>query len=150
MEMDETMWWSIPQSERNDHLRASFNPLWSKPVTMACLWCIPSGYWGSVAPRDEWWYWATHNFYFKDTHKNWAKVRTDWERSLLNSIGVKNFCVYLFEHSLTLFTDHQPLASISHRGKSIPVVTAARLQHYTLFLAGYGYTIEYRNTKSSE
>ena len=40
MEMDKTMWWSIPQSERNDQLRASSNPLWSKPITTACLWCI--------------------------------------------------------------------------------------------------------------
>ena len=46
-----------------------------------------------------------------------------------------------------LFTDHQPLTSIFHPRKSIPVVTAARLQLYALFLAGYDYTIEYKNTK---
>ena len=55
--------------------------------------------------------------------------------------------MYLFGRSFNLFTDHQPLTSNFHPQKSIPIVTAARLQHYTLFLAGYDYTIEYRNTK---
>ena len=61
--------------------------------------------------------------------------------------GVKKFHMYLFGHSFTLYTDHQPLTSIFHPRKSIPVVTAARLQRYALFLAGYDYTIEYKNTK---
>ena len=60
---------------------------------------------------------------------------------------VKKFHVYLFGRSFTLFTDHRPLTSIFHPRKSIPTVTAARLQRYALFLAGYDYTIEYRNTK---
>ena len=60
---------------------------------------------------------------------------------------VKKFHVYLLGHSFALFTDHQPLTSIFHPRKSIPVVTAARLQRYALFLAGYDYTIEYWNTK---
>lgn len=53
----------------------------------------------------------------------------------------------MFGRSFTLFTDHQTLTSIFHLRKSIPIVTAARLQCYALFLAGYDYTIEYRNTK---
>ena len=61
--------------------------------------------------------------------------------------GVKKFHMYLFGRSFTLVTDHQPLTSIFHPQKSIPVVTAARLQCYALFLAGYDYTIEYKNTK---
>ena len=61
--------------------------------------------------------------------------------------GIKKFHVYLFGHSFTLYTDHQPLTLIFHLRKSIPVVTAARLQRYALFLAGYDYTIEYKNTK---
>ena len=60
---------------------------------------------------------------------------------------VKKFHVYLFGQSFTLYTDHQPLTSIFHPDKSIPVVTAARLQRYALFLAGYEYKIEYKNTK---
>ena len=61
--------------------------------------------------------------------------------------GVKKFHMYLFGRSFTLYTDHPPLTSIFHPRKSIPVVTAARLQRYALFLAGYDYTIEYKNTK---
>ena len=61
--------------------------------------------------------------------------------------GVKKFHVFLFGRSFTLFTDHQPLTSIFHLRKRIPIATAARLQCYALFLAGYDYTIEYRNTK---
>ena len=48
--------------------------------------------------------------------------------------GVKKFHVYLFGQSFTLYTDHQPLTYIFHPHKSIPVVTAARLQCYALFL----------------
>ena len=61
--------------------------------------------------------------------------------------GVKKFHMYLFGRSFTLYTDHQPLTSIFHPRKSIPVVTAARLQRHALFLAGYDQTIEYKNTK---
>ena len=61
--------------------------------------------------------------------------------------GVKKFHVYLFDRSFILFTDHQPLTSIFDPHKSIPVVTATRLQRYALFLAGYDYKIEYKNTK---
>ena len=61
--------------------------------------------------------------------------------------GVKKFHVYLFGRSFSLYTDHQPLTSIFHSRNSIPVVTAARRQRYALFLAGYDYTIEYKNTK---
>ena len=57
------------------------------------------------------------------------------------------FHVYLFGHSFTPFTDRQPLTFTFHPQKSIPIVTAAQLQRYALFLAGYDYTTEYRNTK---
>ena len=60
--------------------------------------------------------------------------------------GVKRFRVYLFRHSFTLFRDHQPVTSIFHPRKSIPIVTAARLQRYALLLADYDYKTEYKNT----
>lgn len=50
--------------------------------------------------------------------------------------GVNNFLVYLFRRSF-----------IFHPQESIPVVTAARLQHYALFQANYDYKIEYKNTQ---
>jgi hypothetical protein len=42
---------------------------------------------------------------------------------------------------------HQPLTSIFSPNKGIPVTTAARLQKYDLFLSGFDYQIEYKNTK---
>ena len=61
--------------------------------------------------------------------------------------GVKKFHNYLFGRNFTLLTDHEPLTSIFHPSKSLPAVTAARLQRYALFLAGFDYTIMYKNTK---
>ncbi|PFX11611.1 Transposon Tf2-11 polyprotein [Stylophora pistillata] len=61
--------------------------------------------------------------------------------------GVKKFHMYLFGPPFTLYTDHRPLTSIFHPRKSIPVVTVARLEQYALFLAGYDYAIQYKNTK---
>ena len=61
--------------------------------------------------------------------------------------GVKKFHNYLFGRNFTLLTDHEPLTSIFHPSKSLPAVTAARLQRYALFLVGFDYTIMYKNTK---
>jgi len=43
-------------------------------------------------------------------------------------------------------TDHEPLTSIFNPKKGIPAMTVARLQRYALFLAGFEYSIEYKNT----
>ena len=42
---------------------------------------------------------------------------------------------------------HQPLLIIFSPTKGLPATTAARLQRYAVFLLGYSYDIEYRNTK---
>ena len=60
--------------------------------------------------------------------------------------GVKKFHHYVYGRKFTLVTDHKPLLSILHPHKSIPVITAARLQRYALFLAGHNYNIEYKRT----
>ncbi len=61
--------------------------------------------------------------------------------------SVKKFHTYLYGRHFTLITDHQPLVSIFSPEKSLPAMTAARLQRYAVFLAGHNYDIEYRNTK---
>ncbi|XP_022798138.1 uncharacterized protein LOC111336326 [Stylophora pistillata] len=61
--------------------------------------------------------------------------------------GVKKFHMYMFGRPFTICTYHQPLTSIFHPRKSIRVVTATHLQRYALFLAGYDYSIQYKNTK---
>ena len=45
-----------------------------------------------------------------------------------------------------LVTDHEPLTSIFHPKKGIPAMTVAPLQRHALFLAGFNYSIEYKNT----
>ena len=59
---------------------------------------------------------------------------------------VKRFHVYLYGRRSTLVTDHKPLTAIFHPKKRVPVMTAARLQRYALFLAGFDDDIEYKST----
>ena len=60
--------------------------------------------------------------------------------------SVQKFYTYLFCRHFTLITDHKPLVSIFHPRKSLPTMTAARLQRYAIFLSGFTYDIVYRNT----
>ena len=60
--------------------------------------------------------------------------------------AVKWFHVYLYGRRFTTITDHKPLTAIFHREKGVPAMTAARLQRYALFLAGFDYKIEYKRT----
>ncbi|CAB4022196.1 Hypothetical predicted protein, partial [Paramuricea clavata] len=76
--------------------------------------------------------------------RNYAQIDKE---ALATVWGVKKFHNYLFGRNFTLLTDHEPLTSIFHPSKSLPAVTAARLQRYALFLAGFDYTIRYKNTK---
>ena len=62
--------------------------------------------------------------------------------------GVKKFHTYVFARRFTLRTDHKPLTAIFNPAKAIPATTAARLQRYALFLAGFNYDIEYRSSSS--
>ena len=78
------------------------------------------------------------------SERNYAKI----DKEALGIVwSVKKFHTYLFGRSFTLVTDHQPLTSIFSPNKGIPVTTAARLQRYALFLSGFNYQIEYKNTK---
>ena len=61
--------------------------------------------------------------------------------------AVKKFYPYLYGRTFTLVTDCQPLTSIFSPSKSIPATTAARVQRYALYLSGFDYDIEYKNTK---
>ena len=54
--------------------------------------------------------------------------------------------MYLYGRRFTLVTDHKPLSAIFHPKKGVPAMSAARLQRYALFLAGFDYDIEYKST----
>ena len=60
--------------------------------------------------------------------------------------GVTRFHVYLYGRRFRLITDHKPLTAIFHPEKGVPSMTAATLQRYALFLAGFEYRIGYKNT----
>jgi hypothetical protein len=62
--------------------------------------------------------------------------------------GVKKFNTYLYGRKFTLITDHLPLVSIYNPRKGISTTSAARLQRHALFLTGYTYDIEYKNTQN--
>ena len=62
--------------------------------------------------------------------------------------GIQKFNTYLFGKHFTLVTDHKPLLSIFNPSKSLPAMTAARLQRYAVFLSGHSYDITYKNTTS--
>lgn len=78
------------------------------------------------------------------SEKNYAQI----QKEALGIVwGVKKFYTYLYGRQFTLLTDHQPLTTIFHPEKSIPVTTASRLQRYAIFLSGFTYNIEYKNTR---
>ncbi|XP_060782844.1 uncharacterized protein K02A2.6 [Neoarius graeffei] len=75
--------------------------------------------------------------------KNYAQI----DREGLSLVwGVKKFNQYLYGKRFTLITDHQPLVAIFNPRKSIPAMTAARLQRWALFLGGHDCVIEYKGT----
>ena len=65
----------------------------------------------------------------------------------MNVWVVKKIHNYLYGQNFIIVTDHQPLTSIFHPKKSIPIMTAARLQRYAIILSAHNYLIEYRKTK---
>lgn len=65
--------------------------------------------------------------------------------------GVRKYHQYLYGRSspFTLRTDHKPLVSIFNQNKSIPEVSANRLQRYAIYLSSYNFIIEYINSSSN-
>ena len=77
------------------------------------------------------------------TERKYAQI----DKEALSTVwGVKRSHVYLYGRRFTLITDHKPLTAIFHPEKGVPSMNAARLQQYALFLAGFEYKIEYKNT----
>ena len=62
--------------------------------------------------------------------------------------GVKKFRYYLEGLRFTLLTDHKPLATIFHPNKGMSATSSARIQRWALFLSGFSYQIQCKNTKA--
>ena len=60
---------------------------------------------------------------------------------------IKRFHQYLYGRRFAIVMDHEPLTKVFKPENAAPVHAAARLQRWSLILAGYYYNIEYRNTK---
>lgn len=78
------------------------------------------------------------------SERNYAQI----DKEALGIVwSVRKFYNYVFARKFTLVTDHMPLTSIFSPSRAIPATTAARLQRFALFLSGFNYDIEYKNTK---
>lgn len=73
--------------------------------------------------------------------RNYAQI----EKEALSIIyGIKKFHQYLYGRSFTIITHHKPLLGLLSPGRAIPLAISPRLLRWSLQLACYSYTIEYR------
>ena len=61
--------------------------------------------------------------------------------------GVKKFHKYIYGRRFTLVTDHKPLLSILGPTSEVPLIAAARMQRWGIFLSAYQYDVEYKRSK---
>lgn len=62
--------------------------------------------------------------------------------------GIRKFYQYLYGTKFTLYTDYKPLVQIFNPKKSLPVLTATRMQHYAIFLQTFNFDIKYKSSES--
>ena len=60
--------------------------------------------------------------------------------------GTNKFHQYLYERQFEMVTDHKPLTMLLGPNHVIPVMAAARLQMWELWLSAYSYTITFCRT----
>ena len=59
-------------------------------------------------------------------------------------MGVKRFHQYLFGREFTIISDHKPLLHLFSESKMTPALASARIQRWSLTLAAYNYTIQFK------
>ncbi|KAF2892828.1 hypothetical protein ILUMI_13346 [Ignelater luminosus] len=64
--------------------------------------------------------------------------------------GVKKFSQFLMGRKFELVTDHKNLLSLFGENKSLPKVTAGRIQRWALYLSGYNYKLKLAKGSSNE
>ena len=85
--------------------------------------------------------------YYSRTLTPTERRYTQLEKEALGiKAGMDKFFCYLFGRRFLLITDSKPLVSIFSPSKSMPPLSATRMQNYSMFLTAFQYDIEYRNT----
>ncbi|XP_003739296.1 uncharacterized protein K02A2.6-like [Galendromus occidentalis] len=79
-----------------------------------------------------------------ETEKRYSQI----DREALGiKVGVERFFYYIFSRKSTLVTDSKPLSQIFAPDKSLPPLSATRMQHYAVFLTNFNFDIVYRSTR---
>lgn len=128
----------------SDELLTHYDP--ARPIRLACdaspygIGCVLSHLMENGSERPI----AFASRSLTSAERNYAQI----DREALSLVwGIKKFHHYLYGQRFTLVTDHQPLVSIFNPHKGIPVMSAARLQRWALFLGAHSYDIEFKGTK---
>lgn len=79
-----------------------------------------------------------------ETQRKWSQI--DKEAYAI-VFGIKKFYQFIYGRSFILYTDHKPLVQIFSPDKSLPHMTASRMQHYAIFLQGFQYQIRYKRSE---
>ena len=79
-----------------------------------------------------------------ETEKRYSQI--DKEALGIKS-GVERFFYYIFGRRFTLITDSKPLSQIFAPQRSLPPLSATRMQHYAVYLANFNFDIQYRPTE---
>ena len=63
--------------------------------------------------------------------------------------AMKKFHMFIYGRRFILITDNKPLTAIFGPKTGLPVLAAERMQRWAMFMAGFNYEIQYRNSKEN-
>ncbi|XP_028968852.1 uncharacterized protein K02A2.6-like, partial [Galendromus occidentalis] len=78
-----------------------------------------------------------------DTERKYSQIDKE---ALGIRTGVEKFFYYVFGRKFTLISDSRPLVQIFSPQRSLPPLSATRMQHYAIYLMGFTFDIIYRRT----
>ncbi|GFR75220.1 retrovirus-related Pol polyprotein from transposon 17.6 [Elysia marginata] len=89
----------------------------------------------------------------KDQHASPQELKQGYSQLDKEALSIVwaawKFFFYVCGRHFTFITDHQPLKFTFCPKKGIPAMCAARQQRYAVFLSGFDYSIEYRNSMAN-